>query len=53
MNERKEGGIDNYQMVWVMAVPADGARMLARMPYFFPSMASVFVKPIMAALAAE
>jgi hypothetical protein len=41
------------QMVFVIAVPAEGAITLAKMPYFAPSIASVFVKPIIPAFAAE
>ena len=36
-----------------MAVPATGAMTLVRMLYFFPSKASVFVRPMIPALAAE
>ena len=39
------------QTVMVMAVPAEGAMALARMPYLAPSMARVRVRPMMAALA--
>lgn len=42
-----------YQMVIVMAVPADGAIELARMLYFLPSIARVRVRPMMAAFAVE
>jgi hypothetical protein len=45
--------IQVYQIVWVMAVPAEGARTLERMLYLRPSMARVLVKPIIAALAVE
>ena len=37
----------------VIAVPADGAMTLARIPYFFPSMAKVRVKPVIPAFAVE
>jgi len=43
----------SYQIVLVIAVPADGAMTLARMLYFFPSMERVRVRPVMAALAVE
>jgi len=36
-----------------MAVPADGVMTLAKMLYFFPSSARVFVSPIIAAFAVE
>jgi hypothetical protein len=39
--------------VEVIAVPAEGAITLAKMLYFLPSIASVFVKPIIPALAVE
>jgi hypothetical protein len=42
-----------YQIVLVIAVPADGAMTFARMLYFLPSMARVLVKPVMAAFAVE
>jgi hypothetical protein len=42
-----------YQMVCVIAVPAEGARALAKILYFFPSMAMARVKPIIAAFAVE
>ena len=42
-----------YQIVMVMAVPADGAIEFARMLYFRPSTARVRVKPMMAAFAVE
>ena len=45
--------MSTYQMVDVIAVPAEGARILARILYFFPSMASERVNPMMAALAVE
>lgn len=37
----------------VMAVPAEGARTLARMLYLAPSIANVRVRPVIAALAVE
>jgi len=40
-------------MVLVMAVPADGAITFINMLYFFPSRASVRVKPVIAAFAVE
>lgn len=40
-------------MVIVMAVPADGAMVLARILYLLPSTARVRVKPMMAAFAVE
>ena len=42
-----------YHMVCVIAVPAEGARTLARILYLFPSMAMALVKPIIADLAVE
>jgi hypothetical protein len=42
-----------YQIVWVIAVPADGAITLAKMPYFLPSMARLLVRPMIPALAVE
>lgn len=42
-----------YQMVIVMAVPADGAIEFARILYFLPSIARVRVKPMIAAFAVE
>ena len=41
------------QTVLVMAVPADGAMALAKMLYFFPSIARVRVKPMIAAFAVQ
>jgi len=41
------------QTVLVIAVPAEGAMVLARMPYFLPSMARVRVKPMIPAFAVE
>jgi hypothetical protein len=40
-------------MVMVMAVPADGAMTFAKILYFLPSIASVRVRPTMAAFAVE
>ena len=40
-------------MVLLIAVPATGAMTLARILYFFPSKASVFVRPMIPALAVE
>ena len=42
-----------YQMVCVIAVPAEGAITLARILYFFPSIAMARVNPIIADLAVE
>ena len=41
------------QTVLLIAVPATGAMTLARMLYLFPSKASVFVRPMIPALAVE
>ena len=43
----------SYQTVLVIAVPAEGAIVLAMMPYFLPSMANERVSPRIAALAVE
>lgn len=40
-------------MVLLIAVPASGAMALAMMLYFFPSIASVLVRPMIAAFAVE
>lgn len=49
-----DGRINNtYQMVIVIAVPADGAITLAKILYLRPSMAKERVKPMIAAFAAE
>ena len=45
--------ISSGQIVAVIEDPAFGAMQLARIPYFFPSMASVRVSPMMADLAVE
>lgn len=45
--------ISGGQMVLVMAVPAEGAIVLARMLYFLPSKPSVLVRPIIPAFAVE
>ena len=50
---KKASIISCGQIVAVMAVPADGAIALAKMLYFLPSMASVRVRPVMAAFAVE
>jgi hypothetical protein len=42
-----------YQIVLVMAVPADGAITFTNMLYFLPSRASVRVRPAIAAFAVE
>lgn len=42
-----------YQIVLVIAVPAIGARQLARMLYFRPSKATVRVRPRIPAFAVE
>ena len=41
------------QIVIVMAVPADGAMTLARIPYFLPSIARDLVRPMIPAFAVE
>jgi hypothetical protein len=45
--------VKSHQIVAVIAVPAEGAMQLARIPYRLPSIARVRVRPIMAALAVE
>ena len=47
MNEKTD------QIVLLIAVPATGTMTLARMSYFFPSKARVFVRPMIPALAVE
>jgi len=42
-----------YQIVLVMAVPAEGAMTLARILYFLPSIANDRVKPVIPAFAVE
>lgn len=44
---------ETYHTVLVIAVPADGAITLAIMLYFLPSIARVFVRPMMPAFAVE
>ena len=53
---KKLKGTDGWktdQIVLLIAVPATGAMTLTRMLYFFPSKASVFVRPMIPALAVE
>lgn len=45
--------ISSYQIVLVIAVPAEGAITFAMMLYFLPSIASVRVRPVIPALAVE
>ena len=52
-NIRNKKSFQPYQIVLVIAVPADGAMTLASMLYFFPSTERVLVRPVMAALAVE
>jgi hypothetical protein len=52
-NLTNKKSFQSYQIVLVIAVPADGAMTLARILYFFPSMERVLVRPVMAALAVE
>jgi hypothetical protein len=40
-------------MVFVMAVPAEGAMTFTRILYFLPSMASVRARPVIAPFAVE